>query len=76
MIPVIVTKHASLAENKRSPIEKTLSTIRSVGSKVQQRARRWANEYWRGLINDIQTAAATGNITGLYEGIKKTLGPT
>ena len=37
LIPVIVTKHASLAENKRSPIEKTLSAIRSAGSKVQQR---------------------------------------
>ena len=28
------------------------------------------------VINDIQTVAATGNIRGLYEGIKKTLGPT
>ena len=37
LIPVIVTKHASIAENKRSPIEKTLSAIRSAGSKVQQR---------------------------------------
>ena len=73
LIPVIVTKRASVAENKRSPIEKTLQGIRSARSKVQQRARRWGNEYWREISNDIQTAAAAGILRGIYEGIKKIL---
>ena len=43
-------------------------------SKVQQTARRYANEYWTQLSQEIQTAAITGNIKGMYDGIKKALG--
>ena len=50
--------------------------LRSARSKVQQTARRCANEYWQELINDIHTAAATGSIGGTYEGIKVALAPT
>ena len=76
MTPVIEAKRAALAEYKRSPSEKTLQALRTARSKVQQTARRCANEYWQELSDDIQTAAATGNIRGMYDGIKKALGPT
>ncbi|XP_076041799.1 uncharacterized protein LOC143025684 [Oratosquilla oratoria] len=76
MSPVIDAKRAALAEYKRSPSEKTLQALRAVRSKVQQTARRCANEYWQQLSDSIQFAAVSGNIRGMYEGIKTALGPT
>lgn len=75
MTPVTEAKRAALAEYKRSPSEKNLHILRAARSKVQQTARRCANEYWTELSENIQTAAVTGNIRGMYEGIKKALGP-
>ncbi|XP_050710731.1 uncharacterized protein LOC126995286 [Eriocheir sinensis] len=76
LTPVIEAKRAALAEYRRSPSEKTLQALRTARSKVQQTARRCANEYWQELSHDIQTAAETGNIRDMYEGTKKALGPT
>ena len=36
---------------------------------------RCANDYWTELSETIQTAAITGNIRGMYEGIKTAMGP-
>ena len=69
-------KRAALAEYKRSPTERNLQILRAARNKVQHIARRCANEYWTDLSEKIQTAAATGNIRGMYDGIKKALGPT
>ena len=76
MRPVIEAKRKALIEYKRSPSERNLQILRAARSKVQQTARRCANEYWIQLSQDIQTAAITGNIRGMYDGIKKALGPT
>ena len=76
MRPVIEAKHKALIEYKRSPSERNLQILRAARSKVQQTAKRCANEYWTQLSQDIQTAAITGNIRGMYDGIKKALGPT
>ena len=76
MTPVIDAKRAALAEYKRSPTERNLKIFRAARSKVQQTARRCANEYWTILSEKIQTAATTGNIREMYDGIKKALGPT
>ncbi|KAL6458375.1 hypothetical protein MHYP_G00336050 [Metynnis hypsauchen] len=75
LTPVIEAKHTALSEYKHSPSEKTLQALRSARRKVQQIARRCTNEYWQELSHDIQNTAATGNIRGMYEGIKKALGP-
>ena len=76
MRPVIEAKRKALIEYKRSPSERNLQILRAARSKVQQTARRYANEYWTQLSQDIQTAAITGNTRGMYDGIKKALGPT
>ena len=76
MTPVTEAKRTALIEYKRSPSERNLQIIRAARSKVQQTARRCANEYWTQISEDIQTAAITGNIKGMYDGIKKALGPT
>lgn len=76
MIPVIEAKRAALAEYKRSPSQRNLQILRATRSKAQQVARHCANEYWQQLSNDIQKAAISGNTRGMYDGIKKALGPT
>ena len=60
---------------KRLPSDKNQQALKTARSKVQQAARRCANEYWTELSTTIQKAADTGNTRGMYEGIKKALGP-
>ena len=75
MTPIIEAKHASLAEYKRSPSERNLQILRAARSKAQHTARHCANEYWSELSETIQTAAITGNIRGMYNGIRTAMGP-
>ena len=75
MTPVIEAKSAALAEYMRLPSKRSLQALRAARNKVQQTTRRCANEYWQQLSDDIQTAVVTGNIRGMYEGIKKAVGP-
>ena len=75
MTPIIEAKHAALAEYKQSPTEQNLQTRRAARSKVQCIARHCANVYWTEHSEMIQMAAATGFIRGMYDGIKKALGP-
>ena len=75
MTPVIEAKRVALAEYKLSPSEKNLQIIRAARAKAQQTARHCANEYWTELSDNVQKAATTGNIRGMYDGIKKALGP-
>ena len=75
MTPIIEAKRTALIEYKRSPNERNLHILRAAMSKVQQTARRCANEHWTQLSQDIQTTAITGNIKGMYDVIKKALGP-
>ena len=76
MTPVIEVKRAALAECKHTPSEKNLQILRIARSKAQQTARRYANEYWTELCQNNQSATITGNIRGMYDDIKKALGPT
>ena len=76
MTPVIEAKRAAFAEYKRTPNERNLQILRSARSKVQRTARLCANDYWTELSQTIQTAAANGNIRGMYDGIKTAMGPT
>ena len=75
MTPVIEAKHAALAKYKQSPTKWNLQTLRAARSKVQCIARCCASEYWTEHSEMIQMAAAMGNIRGMYDGIKKALGP-
>ena len=76
MTPVIEAKRATLAEHKHNPSERNLQILRIARSKTQQTARRCANEDWAELSENIHSAAITGNIRGMYDGIRKALGPT
>ena len=74
MTPVNEAKRAALAEYNRPPSD--LQILRIARSKAQQTAWRCANEYWTELSENIQSAAITGNIRGMYDGIRKAVGPT
>ncbi|XP_035663411.1 uncharacterized protein LOC118407100 [Branchiostoma floridae] len=73
---VIEEKRTALLEHKRSPSQLTLQVLRTARSKVQRMARQCANKFWLDLCKSIQSSAETGNIRGMYEGIKKAIGPT
>ncbi|CAE1276208.1 unnamed protein product [Acanthosepion pharaonis] len=75
MALVIVGKRDALAEYKRSLSKRNLQIIRADWSKAYKTARHCANEYWTELSETIQTAAITGNIRGMYDGIKTAMGP-
>ena len=64
MRPVIEAKRTVLIEYKQSPSERNLQLLRAARRKVQQTARRCANENWTLLSQDIQTASIAGNIRG------------
>ena len=69
-------------EDKRSahlqyinlPNSTNLQALKDARRKVQQTARRCANEFWVELSQKIQLAANTGHIHGMYDGIKKAMG--
>ena len=75
MTPVIEAKRAAFVEYKRVPSKQNLQILRAARNKAQQTARHCANEYWTELSEVIQTAAITGNIRGMYDGIKTAMGP-
>ena len=49
--------------------------LRAARSKVQQISRRCANDFWLQLCDHIQVCADTGNLKGMYDGIKQVIGP-
>jgi len=75
MTPVIEAERSAQVEYKRSPSERNLQILQAARSKAPQTARRCANEYWTELIETIQSAAITGNVRGMYNGIKTAMGP-
>lgn len=76
MTLVIKEKRRALTAYKVCPSERNLQVLRTARSKVQLCARRCTNDYWTQLCSQIQTAANTGNVRAMYDGIKQVLGPT
>ena len=74
MTPAIEAKRPAFNTYRQTSTERNLHILRSARNKVQQTARRSANEYWTELSDDIQTASGSGNIRGMYEGINKATG--
>ena len=75
MTPVIEAKRNALTAYKANPTEQNPQILHAARSKVQQRARQCANDYWLKLCSQIQIAADTGNIKAMHDGIKQALGP-
>ena len=76
MTPATEAKRNALTAYKANPSDQNRQILWAARSKVQQRARQCANDYWLQLCSQIQIAADTGNIKAMYDGIKQALGPT
>ena len=73
---VIAALGSALINFKRDPSERNNTALGAARNKAQQTARHCANNYWLQLCQSIQTSSDTGNIRGMYDGIKKATGPT
>lgn len=76
MEPVITAKRNALIKYKQAPSQKNLAALRTARNTAQKTARQCANSYWQDLCNNIQVCADTGNVHGMYQGMKKAFGPT
>lgn len=76
LMPLIQEKREALTAYKSDPHDRNLQKLREARRKTQQAARQCANDYWLQLSSNIQIAADTGNVRGMYDGIKQALGPT
>ena len=76
MEPVITAKRTALLKYKQCPSKQKLEDLRNARNTSQQTARCCANKYWMQLCTEKHTCSDTGNIRGMFEGIKKATGPT
>ena len=72
MEPAMSAKRDALKNYKREPSNNNLAALRTARNEAQRTARYCANQYW----HSIQEAADKGNTRGVYEGMKKALGPS
>ena len=76
MEPAISAKRDALKNYKREPSNNNLAALRKARNEAHRTARYCANQYWLNLCHSIQEAADKGNTRGVYEGMKKALGPS
>ena len=76
MEPAISAKRDALKNYEREPSNNNLAALRTARNEAQRTARYCANQYWLNLCHSIQEAADKGNRRGVYEGMKKALGPS
>ena len=76
MMPVIEYKRSAHLKYVNLPSSKNfLELDEHARKKIQQATRKCANEFWVELSQTIQLATNTGNIHGVYDGVKKAIGP-
>ena len=73
--PILEKKRNALVSHKNNPDIFSKQQLKEACKNSKRSSRRCANDYWINLSQDIQKAADTGNIRGIYEGIKKAVGP-
>ena len=76
MQPVTEAKREALLAHKQNPCPSTRDALTAARNKAQQTARHCANDYWLSLCSKIQSATDTGNMRGMYDGIKTATHPT
>ena len=76
LIPIIEAKNQAHTEHNHKQTTESKQNLKTAKKDVQKKARYFANLHWLNLCSSIQEASDMGNIRGMYDGIKKALGPT
>ena len=76
LAPIYERKRKAMVKDKKRSTKSSKQALKAACSEARKSARRCANDYWLKLSQDIQHAADTGNIRGVYDGIRKATGPT
>ena len=72
---VIEDKRSAHLQYISLPNLQNVLALKDARNKIQQTTRRCAIKFWVELSQNIQLAANTENIRGIYDGIKKAVGP-
>ena len=75
LLPLLEVKRKALLRHNQAATRASLASLREARRCVQRETRRCANDYWSGLCEKIQVAADTGNLQGMYAGIRNAVGP-
>ena len=73
--PAIEKKKKALIRYKNISTRKSQQHLKEMRKETRKLARQCANNYWVDLASKIQSSADSGNIRGMYEGIKEATGP-
>lgn len=73
--PLIEAKRNALQNYQRNPSSSSLEALQESRRRAKEKCKECANNYWMNLCAEIQSAADTGNARGMFEGIKKAIGP-
>ncbi|XP_048583704.1 uncharacterized protein LOC125563054 [Nematostella vectensis] len=74
--PLIEAKRLALQNFKLNPTSQSLEALREARRHAKEECKKCANNYWSNLCARIQSAADTGNVKGMFDGIKRAIGPT
>ena len=76
MQPLIETKREAFLRHKKEPTVLNQVRLREAKEEVRNAARSCANEYWNVLCRQIQLDADSGNVQGMYQGMRRAFGPS
>ena len=76
LAPLVETKRKTLLQYKNIGNQENLAALRISRNNFLSTARICENQYWNDLSSEIQCNAECGNIKGVYDGIRRAIGPT
>jgi len=75
LLPVLAAKREARLHYLSDSNEASLAHLRLMRNNVQHATRMAMHEYWSDLCSRIEGHSASGNIRGVFEGLKEALGP-
>jgi hypothetical protein len=76
LLPILAAKRKARLHYLQCANETSLAHLKLMRNNVQHATRVAMHKYWSDLCSRIEGHSASGNIRGVYEGLKEALGPT
>ena len=76
LLPLIKIKRQVYVDYQHDPSNASLKRLRDARKTFRKTARKCANEFWLTISAGIQAVADRGDYKSVYDGIRKTVGPT